>query len=382
MTEALHMTLGLLPNIGGGLADTAASGQIDRLLRYYLPAYLDRFERLFYFSYLTGDSLAAHTADPRLAAVVTVLPKLRSVSSQRYAFELAFAGRAWLRQCHILRVFHAKGAIPAWIAKQRYGIPYVTTYGYRYDEFARLEGHHVTAQLWRRLEPVILRGAAGVIATTQDLAVYAGRFAPADRVHLIPNGVDTRVFAPSDNDVCATPPIILFVGRLTNQKNLETLIQAVARLPAPVQLRLIGDGPLRNQLYAAAQALGVDVRFLGVVPYGALLDHYRTASAFVLPSLIEGHPKVLIEAMSCALPCVVSDCDGNRLLTAHGETGLLFEPADVAGLAQHLEQVLGDRAFAVAMGRRARAQIVAKYDLHRILARETDLLATLARRPD
>jgi glycosyltransferase involved in cell wall biosynthesis len=102
------------------------------------------------------------------------------------------------------------------------------------------------------------------------------------------------------------------------------------------------------------------------------------ADAFVLPSFTEGHPKVLIEAMAAGLPCVASDCAGNRALVKDAESGLLFDPAEPAALAACLERVLTDPALADQLGRRARDLVARDYDLARLVEAEIALLTRVA----
>ncbi len=99
----------------------------------------------------------------------------------------------------------------------------------------------------------------------------------------------------------------------------------------------------------------------------------------MLPSLTEGHPKALLEAMSAGVPCVASNVGGNRAIIDPGATGLLFDLGDPAGLGDALARVLGDPDGARALGARARARIVERYDLGRLVAEEIDLLKRLAR---
>jgi glycosyltransferase involved in cell wall biosynthesis len=82
--------------------------------------------------------------------------------------------------------------------------------------------------------------------------------------------------------------------------------------------------------------------------------------------------------MACGVPCVASDCPGNRSLVTHGRTGLLFDPRKPAELTACLEQVLRDRDSAESMARAARAEIVARYDLGVLVAREIALLRSVA----
>jgi glycosyltransferase involved in cell wall biosynthesis len=198
-------------------------------------------------------------------------------------------------------------------------------------------------------------------------------------IHLIPNGVDTARFAPG----VRTQPggtRVLYVGRLSPEKNLETLVAAAAKLAPRLEARLtfVGDGPLRERLRAAAAELGVRLELVPSVDHRELPRVYGGADVFVLPSFTEGHSKVLIEAMSCGLPCVASDIVANRSVLADGDAGLLFDPHDAGALAGRLEQVFGQRRQADELGLRARGRVLAHYDLAILVAREIELLQRVA----
>jgi glycosyltransferase involved in cell wall biosynthesis len=105
---------------------------------------------------------------------------------------------------------------------------------------------------------------------------------------------------------------------------------------------------------------------------------YTAADVFVLPSFTEGHAKVLLEAMSCGVPCVASDVGGNRAAIADGRTGLLVDPADAGALADAIERLVTHRDLARRLGEAARRDVVERYDLGAILTREIELLRTLA----
>jgi glycosyltransferase involved in cell wall biosynthesis len=192
--------------------------------------------------------------------------------------------------------------------------------------------------------------------------------------------VDTGLFRPVSH-----PPgpvkKILYVGRLSEEKNLGALIEATGKLAGRFDVRLIivGDGPQRGQLEASAQRLGVMAEFLPLVDHRELPAFFARADAFVLPSFTEGHPKVLLEAMSCGIPCVASNVGGNRAILTDGETGLLFDPRDASALAGALERVLSQVEFARRLGERARARIVEHYDLGRLVEREIELLGRVVR---
>jgi glycosyltransferase involved in cell wall biosynthesis len=369
------VTLGLLPALGGGLGELATSGQVQRLLSGYMARYVASFERVLYFTYLV-ESLSEFTSDPALLERAEVVAPSRPVSRGRRAVTLAWTEAARLRGCAVLRVFQVTGTIPAIVANARFGRPYVTTYGFSYAQLSRPGLPRV---LKAALEHVGLRRATAVIATTEALRARAARV--AREVYLVPNGVDTRHFAPAATPrEPGRPARVLYVGRFSAEKNLETVIAAAAlgRL-MPIRLVLVGAGPLEALLREQARAAGVDVEFPGVVPQERLPALYRASDAFVLASFTEGHPKVLLEAMAAGTPCIASDCEGNRSLVADGQTGLLFDPHRPDELATQLHRVLRDADLAARLAAAAREQVTARYDLGPLVATEIALLKRLAR---
>ncbi|HAM57030.1 MAG TPA: hypothetical protein DCQ64_17165, partial [Candidatus Rokubacteria bacterium] len=299
------MVVGLLPALGGGIRELATTGQQSRLIDGYLRPYARVFDRVYYFSYLQ-ESLAEFTDDAALLGRVTVLNPGRPQWRGWRARMMTRAHAAEFRACHVLRVFQVTGVIPAMDANRRFGTPYVTTYGFSYGRLSR-----PGPKRWLKavVEHRGLRRAAAVIATTEALRARALSLG-ARRVELIPNGVDTRLFAP--REAAGERPQgrtrrVLYVGRLSEEKNLRTVVEATpsvgaavdAKIGAGVQLVTVGSGPLKEALQALAKELRADVEFLGVMDQRRLPEVYASADVFVLASFTEGHPKVLLEAMAC-----------------------------------------------------------------------------------
>jgi glycosyltransferase involved in cell wall biosynthesis len=369
------MIVGLLPAIRGGLGELAQTGQHSRLVDGYLAPYARAFGDVRYFSYL-HESLASFTDDRELLAHARVLPG-GSAHPWWYAFAMPWRHGAAMRECAVLRVFQVTGAIPALIARRRWGIPFVTTYGFHYERLARSRSR---ALLRRVVAQLGVRAAAAVIVPTAELAQIVSARGGGGKVHLVPNGVDTHRFRP-ERYTTGARSILLYVGRVSAEKDLATLLEAAAKLQGRFDLAvaMVGDGPERPTLEARAKALGVPLTLTPFVDHRELPRLYARARVFVLPSLTEGHPKVLLEAMSCGLPCVASNVGGSRAILTDGDTGLLFEPGDVGGLAARLEQVLAQPDLSRRLGERARATIVERYDLTRLVAGEIDLLRRVAR---
>jgi glycosyltransferase involved in cell wall biosynthesis len=365
------MDVGLLPALGSGIGDLRRSGQDSRLIDGYLRPYAAAFERVRYFSYLV-ETLAEYTEDPDVLGSVELLAPARPRARLARALTLPAAHGGALRRCAVLRLFQITGVVPALISRALWGTPYVTTYGFWYSGLSRSRSSRRAKRL---LERLALRMAAAVIVTTEELRAHVAGLVPVQRIELIPNGVDTERFGPDAARPTKTRRL-LYVGRLSPEKNLATLIAAAAKVSArwPLELTFVGRGPLEDDLRRQAAAAGVALELPGVVDHRALPDWYRGAEIFALPSFTEGHPKVLIEAMASGLACLASDCVGNRSLISDGVTGLLFDPADADALAEQLERLLADPDLGRGLGRAARALVVERYDLRALVGREIALL--------
>jgi glycosyltransferase involved in cell wall biosynthesis len=368
------MILGLLPSIRGGLGEAARTGQHTRLVDGYLRPYAAAFDEVRYFSYLR-ERLDDYTTDAAVLARTRLIAG-RGWHPWLYTLAMPLVHARALAGCSVLRVFQALGAMPAVIARRRHGVPFVTTYGFRYT---RLAGSPATRLLRGAVERLALAAADAVIVTTPELGRAVAARVPAGRIHLIPNGVDTSLFHPGERPR-AGPRTLVYVGRLSPEKNLATLIDAAAKLAGrfDVRVTLVGGGPVRAALAAQARALNVDLAVVDFVDHRSVPALLAGADAFVLPSFTEGHPKALLEAMSCGLPCVASDIGGNRAIVTDGETGLLFDPADPGALASLLERVLTREDEARRLGERGRAAVLARYDLTALVGREIDLLRRVA----
>lgn len=168
-----------------------------------------------------------------------------------------------------------------------------------------------------------------------------------------------------DNDV----PVILFVGRLIPYKGVEYLLQALSRMTdVPWVFRLVGDGPLADELKQMTVALGLGGRvdFVGRVPREAVADYYREADICCFPGLNESSGNVNVEAMSCGRPVVVADWAGPReIVTVDCGVRVPVDSPEV--LTNGLEAALRDLVCApdrrVAMGKAGRRRAVEVYDV-------------------
>ncbi len=173
-----------------------------------------------------------------------------------------------------------------------------------------------------------------------------------DRIHLLPNGVDTAAFQALPRAEArrrlGEPEqgrLLLFVGRLVPVKAVDVLLRAFARLDAGatggVRLALVGDGPLRGRIEALGATLGLTerVRLLGQRPPEDVALWLNAADALVLSSLNEGCPNVVLEALACGTPVVASRVGAVPDLLDES-CGVMCEPGDADALAEALARAL------------------------------------------
>jgi glycosyltransferase involved in cell wall biosynthesis len=209
----------------------------------------------------------------------------------------------------------------------------------------------VVLQLWgtdvelaRRARPLaraILRRARVVVCASTALA-DAARELGAREVRVIPSGVEL----PSDVGEEADPPEVLFAGRLSPEKGILELVEAMRGLDG-ARLVVAGDGPLRDRVPGA----------LGMLPRDELAPLYARAAVVACPSHREGYGMACAEAMAHGKPVVASAVGGLLDLVADGETGLLVPPGEVGALRDALRRLLDDprlrRRFGAAARQRA-----------------------------
>lgn len=207
-----------------------------------------------------------------------------------------------------------------------------------------------------------------VSASIRDDLIEHLRLDP-DHVLLMRNGVDTEIFSPAEFrpesragfGLGPDDLVVGFVGRLAAIKGLPSLLEAIRQLAPsyPAKLLVIGDGPQRQEYEDAARTLGISDRVIFTGERRDIATALSTMDVFCLPSLSEGLPNALLEAMAAAVPIVATSVGGVPDVIRDEDTGLLVEPHNPQALARSIERIFTGRTDAQAMGRRARALIVA-----------------------
>jgi glycosyltransferase involved in cell wall biosynthesis len=218
---------------------------------------------------------------------------------------------------------------------------------------------------------------------------YRNAGIPEDRLAMIYSGISDEEPPPVDRDevraslgVPVDAPLALFVGRLAAQKRVDDLLKALDLLQhvrPDLRTLIVGDGPLRGDLEELANAfrLGGSARFLGHrddVP--RLL---AAADLLVLPSLYEGLPNVVLEAMRFRKPVVATAAPGTTEVVTDGQTGLLVPPRAPKELARAIRTLVDEPEYARRLGEAGRARVEADFRAETMVARFAELYERLAR---
>ena len=289
---------------------------------------------------------------------------------------------------------HLKAAVLAVLARQRgvehmhahFGSDATTTallagrlsgLGYSFTAHAR-DIYHTYAtppadDAMRRLK---IEEARFVVTVSDYNARHLRALCPqaAHRIHRLYNGIDLGRLVP--DPASERPGLVLAVGRLIEKKGFPDLIEACRLMAAgsrDFRCRIVGDGPMREQLAGRIEAAGLAgrVELHAPVPQERLIAMMREASVVVLPCVVsrsgdrDGLPTVLLEAMALARPVVTTTVSGAPEIVEHGHTGLLTEPGDPKALAEAMLALLGNPGKAARMGEHGRARARRLFDLDR-----------------
>jgi len=294
-----------------------------------------------------------------------------------YAWLLPWFLRRCARGKIIVKSNQTSGADLALNVARSLNAPFIARSGYPLRRFTEREYPTGSTQIQAavELERSTFSSANHIIVTTECMKaqIEDDYGVPVSRVSVVPNYVRTDVFRPN-TEIPKVPRRIWFVGRLEPQKNLEALLTAAGE--ARASLHLVGEGSLRPSLEKKAHAEEIDATFYGNVPHLKLSDMLLTGEAFVLPSLYEGHPKTLLEAMACGLPVISAAVPGIREIIEHGVTGFLCSP-DVPSIRDAIQTVLSDKALRDRLGQAAREKVAEDNSLERIAGLEEEILQSL-----
>lgn len=352
-------------------------GSPERMLLGQLGA-LDRTECTFLIGVLdeqngTND-FAAQVSRTGTPAFVLEGAALRLHAAMRRLSSLIAAHRV-----DVLCTHDYKANLLGVLTGRRAGVPVIAVYHGR-------TSHDWKVRLYEAIDARVLTHCARVVAVSeQTRRVLESAGIRAERIRVIANAVDVRPGPAGDQpsircDLGLGPatPVVLYTGRLSPEKGLHILLQAMRRVADAVpgaRLLILGQGPEEVSLRARirAERLEEHVHLLGfkrdVQPF------LRACDVFVLPSFTEGMPVSVLEAFAWDRPVVATRVGGVPEIVEHGVSGLLVEPGDDVGLADAVVALLSDRPRALRMGKAGGCRVREQHGF----ARQTAEYVTLFR---
>lgn len=254
------------------------------------------------------------------------------------------------------------------------------------DVPGHVPGHRALHLITLPYRRAILRSASTIVANSENLAA-SSRNADPFRVRVIPNGVDCSVYRPREKTEYQKNPSrpfrLLYVGRIHPEKNLGLVIEQLGALlkmgRSEIELSVAGDGAQRAELEALAEKLGVgrQVIWLGWKSKEELPSLYCQADALVNPSLYEGMPNVVLEAMATGIPVIASDVAGNRSVVIPNETGVLFPLNTPDMLGASIARFIDEPRWAASLGTAGRRKAESIYSWDSAAQSYLELLASV-----
>ena len=294
-----------------------------------------------------------------------------------------------LLKSDVLRTWQSSGLFSAHRASWAWQVPMIVRMDYFWSELTRLKQApgSPNADRIRGIERKALASAVHITVTTQEMAAYVSEISPASaaKTRVIPDFVDVDLFQPVPS---AKRYDLVYIGRLSPEKNLGALLQAVKELN--LSIAIVGGRNLSLQNPAQGDdeednlkrkfgTLDGRIHWLGRLKNEVLPAILNQSRVFVLCSFIEGQPRALIEAMACGLPIIGSNVPGTRSTIEHKATGYLCD-TDADSIAAAIRTVLSNPALMRKMGANARKHALEHYALEQLARREHELLCNVVQR--
>lgn len=373
-SEAIFETLKdknlvLFFTVGVSLKTWYDIGMIDREVALYNEL-SKHFKHIYFFTYGDKEDLKYKIY---LNDNVTVVPKKYISNNILYSCLIPFIHHKILNDADILKTNQMIGSWSAVLSKLTYGKKLIVRTGYMASINLVKKINPLKKRVYKNIEYVAYKFADGIITSSPTNVDYVNQNYKPSGIHiLIPNFIETDIFKPlkgikKKNSIC-------FIGRLNEEKNLFSLLEALSGLP--YELSIIGSGSILNDLKIFAQNMVVTVNFFGNIPNHELPTILNQHNIFILPSVYENMPKTLLEAMACGMPVIGTDVKGINEVIEDGKNGILCNK-DSDSIRKAILTLMEDENRKEMLGKNARMTIVENYSLDKLIDKELKLMAEL-----
>lgn len=227
------------------------------------------------------------------------------------------------------------------------------------------------------------------VAVSASIATFLRDKCVAERIICIHNGVDLerlQIIEAKGQEIKKTLEIEIYetvvgtVGRLSSVKAQDRLLRATQQLILAgykIRVLLVGEGPMEQFLKELTKHLGLDRVVVFTGHQERVVDYLSAMDVFVLPSLSEGIPMALLEALAIARPVVATRVGGIPEVIEHGVNGLLVDPEDTSLLARSIRELIEDRSKAIGLGKAGRVRIEREFSANLMADRMMDMYRSL-----
>lgn len=325
-----------------------------------------QFQKIYFFTYGANQELAFQKY---LASNIEIIFKNSRLPDFLYSLLIPLYHRHILKSCSFFKSNQANGAWSAYLSKlmSNRGGKFVFRTGFTWSLFARQENKIlrfftviIEAWLYRVCDSALVSSAADKAYLQKQYHLSSAK------LMVLANYVDTDLFKPQPH-VPKLAKSIVYVGRLHPQKNLFNLVRALQC--TNLKLDIIGQGKLKDKLEKFARSLNVSIQFLGIIPHQNLPNLLNRYKIYVLPSLYEGLPKTLIEAMACGLACLGANIPGIKEVIQHNVNGYLVNP-NIKSMRKGIQNLVQDDRLRNRLGNEARQTIEKRFNLKNIAKQE------------
>ncbi len=366
------MKLLLFFSYGVSLKDWAESGLIDREIQLYKKLEEMGVEVTFVtYGDKSDYNYQAKLGDIKIVPFYENVKKPRSkILAVFHSLLLPFILKDHIRKNDIVKANQMTGSWTALISKFLYKKKMILRCGYElYVNLKRSKCNRSFILAAKILSFLSYKFSDRIIVTTKSMNDFIVKSFKANKkkISILPNFIDTDQFRPlSDNRNCK----ILFIGRLSHEKNIYGLLDAVSNTDYGIDI--IGKGKLADEINDYIEKNKIQADLIGTFPNSQIHEVINKYPAFVLPSNYEWHPKALLEAMACGLAVIGTDVDGVRDIIKNNENGILCENT-TDSIREAIIKLMDNKQLCSDMGKKARQFVVDNCSIDYIAGKEYDL---------
>lgn len=344
-------------------------GNLEREIKPYIKL-AENYSEVYFFTYGGSED---EKIIKKYSDKIKVCYKKNNLNNLIYSFLLPFFYKKELKKIAVYKTNQMSGAWTAVLAKKLFKKKLIVRCGYEWLDFLKRDNKNkFILFIIKKIEKFVYKNADKIIITSkkdQEFIINNFKINP-EKIAVINNYIDTNLFIKKENNKNKKNKLV-FVGRFNQQKNLFNLLEAVNNLK--VELNLIGSGELEKELKEKAKNIKMaQINFLGNILNENLPEKLNENEIFVFPSLYEGNPKALLEAMSVGLVILTTKVKGIREIVKHKENGYLVE-TNSDSIKKGLEELLNNDELRNKISINARKTIEENFSFEKIIEKEINL---------